>query len=468
MLIRKNTKAFKSIAEILNGAQLRPNREKLIRLYVTRAGSTVKDRISVEAIEGNSTAFYEMNYQSILNSLKSPDHQLHQSDDFPGIYFFRSASNKVWDETPFEFDETVKNEFGDLPDFPVVRKKEKLQKFVLPTSPAKGQPQRIKKQKDGVAKTIAIRAKQPSQPDYKLKHKIEFTNLEKIVIRQPRMSKGEVLNYYSTIASYILPYLEDRPVSIRMHSENSRRAEYENLSALMEKHVDVPEWIERKSLPKHEDLGGMLLCNDKEHLLYYVEQEAIEFKAMTARVKSIQSPDYFLITIDSPESSLEKVIPIAMSCKTVLSGLKLPSFVKTNGTSGLHVYVPLDAKSNYQSCRRVAENICKLIRIRVPDLVSLEGSDNTGFGKVSLSYLVNDELTSVVAPYSLVYGESATVATPLLWEEVNEDLQPDQFNHETIFKRLKAVGDPFKSLFSKKINADALLARLEADYAFLF
>jgi bifunctional non-homologous end joining protein LigD len=128
----------------------------------------------------------------------------------------------------------------------------------------------------------------------------------------------------------------------------------------------------------------------------------------------------------------------------------------------------LDSKSKFETSKAVAEYICKLIRIKVPDLVALSGSDNPGYGKVSLDYLVNEEGRSVVAPYSLVYGESPAVAAPLLWEEVKDDLRSEDFNRETIFKRLKQIGDPFEALFKKRVNADTLLAGMETNYSFLF
>ena len=151
MLIRKNTKMFKTILEIFMTCRDRPDRNQLIRLYITRAGHSVNDRISVEGIQGESALFYEMNYNSILNNLQSSNHQLNVSDDIPGLHFFHSTSNKVWDETPFEFDEAIKNEFESLPDLPAVRKKEKPQKFVFPTGrteskpvPKKAKPYRFK------------------------------------------------------------------------------------------------------------------------------------------------------------------------------------------------------------------------------------------------------------------------------------------------------------------------------------
>ena len=99
--------------------QDRPDRDQLIRLYITRAGSSVNDRISVEGIQGESALFYEMNYNSILNNLQSSNHQLNVSDEIPGLYFFHSTSNKVWDETPFEFDEAIIRNSNLCPSCPL-------------------------------------------------------------------------------------------------------------------------------------------------------------------------------------------------------------------------------------------------------------------------------------------------------------------------------------------------------------
>ncbi len=103
----------------------------------------------------------------------------------------------------------------------------------------------------------------------------------------------------------------------------------------------------------------------------------------------------------------------------------------------------------------------------MPDLVALKGSDESGFRKVSLDYSLNEEGKSAIAPYSLVAGESPTVATPLLWDELKDDLRPDEFTNETVFKRLKRIEDPFASLYRKKINAAELVDRLKENYDFL-
>jgi DNA ligase D-like protein (predicted polymerase) len=467
MQIRKNTKAFKTILEIVTKLQDRGDREKFIRLYITKAGHSINDRINVEAIEGGAGPFYDMNYQTVLGNLKSSNHQLHHSEDTPGIYFFHTSSNKVWDENPFEFDEAIKKEFAPLAELPIMRKKEKADKYVFP-APATILSRPAKNEKGKSVKVQQTVHKGPKQPDYKLKHNIEFSNLERVIFRQPLVTKKDILDYYNQIADYILPYLKDRPQLIRLQEAGGRTASYASLKSLAQGHKEaLPDWIQTTHALKDES-ESLLLCNDKDHLLLYAEIGYVEFNPRHSRTKLLEYPDYIIITIDSPEAGFSKAVDVALITRDILTGLKLPSFVKTDGISGLHIYIPLDAKSDFETCKHVGEYICKLINLKIPALVALEGSEGNTFGKVALNYSVNEDGKTVIAPYSLVNGQSPNVATPLLWDELSQDIQPDQFNYQTIFKRLKQNGDPFAVLFKKKMNAQALFEMLDSNYSFLF
>jgi bifunctional non-homologous end joining protein LigD len=471
MLIRKNTKAFKTILEIVSKCQNRDDREKLIRLYITKAGHTIQDRISVEGIQGETALFYEMNYQSVLNNLQSSNHQLQVSDEIPGIYFFHSTSNKMWDETPFEFDEAIKKEFNSLPDLPMVRKKEKPEKFVFPTgkseaAPPKSKPKKVKATKKADVKLPETKTK---QPDFKLKHTIDFTNLEKIIFRKSKVEKKDILEYYNKIAPHILPYLKDRFLWTRRYLTDIAPLEEMSVEGLFGEFIEnVPAWIPTKSTSRAKGENEMLLCQDREQLLFYVENGCLQFDPCLSKTKSLHSPDYMILVVESPEYELAPAIEIALRTKEVLDGLQLPSYVKTDGMSGMHIYIPLDSKVKFEVSKDAAAYICKLIRLKIPDLITLKESDENGYRKVSLDYSFNEEGKGVVAPYSLVPGESPVVATPLLWDEIREDLHAEDFNHNTIFKRLKQVGDPFEGLFKKKVDADILLDRLEKNYGFLF
>ena len=484
MLIRKNTKAFKTILEIVATCRDRPDRGALIRLFITKAGDSVRERISIEGIQDEAGLFYEMNYQAVLGNLKSSNHQLCHSDEIPGVYFFHSSSNKVWDETPFEFDEVVKKEFGTLPELPVLRKKQKAEKFIFPapkvkteSRPARKGKSHAKKEKVETKKSARVVDLWPKQPEYKLKHEIHFTGLERIAIRGAQLTKRDVLDYYNKIAEYLLPYLKDHPQLIRLHRDGQPVSVNMNIESLaLNCAEEIPDWIRTAPVRKGKAQEHLLFCNDREHLLFYVQIGCLEFHAGLSRlpavasakssVKSPDSPDYIILAIESPDYELARAIDVALATKEIVTGLQLPCFVKTDGTSGLHIYIPLDSKSAFHVSTNAAEYLCKLVRLKIPDLVVLKGSNLHAHGKVTLDYLMNEPGKGVVTPYSLV-AQSANVATPLLWEEVKEGLKVEAFTHETIFKRLKE-GDPFETLFRKKASADSLLEKMEENYAFLF
>ncbi len=221
------------------------------------------------------------------------------------------------------------------------------------------------------------------------------------------------------------------------------------------------------TVARNKAKSELLLCNDRDHLLFYIQHGCLEFDPGLSRIKSLDSPDYIVIVLDGDESELNKTVEVALAARAIIVGLRLPSFVKTDGRSGIHIYLPLDAKSNFKTCKNAAALICKLVHIKSPGLVVFQGTDDV-YGKVVVDYSVNEQGRGVIAPYSLSAGDSPTVATPLSWDEVEAGIRPEDFNTDTIFRRLKKSGDIFESLYKKKMNADDLLARLEEHYSFLF
>jgi len=449
VIIRKNTKAFKTIHQIIAACKDRADRNKLIRLYITKGGHSIRDRINVEGIEGESAFFYNMNYQAVMDNLSSSDRQLNMSDDIPGIYFFHSSSNKIWDETPFEFDKAIEHEFAGLPELPIVRKKEKVEKVSIPSVPSvRSTP--VKKTKSKTKDTSRVSDNDTRQPTFKLRHRIHFSNLDDVVFRNPDVRKRDVLDFYDAIAETMLPHIKDRLVPNLSQQFNLRRNE-------------IPDWI------RWVDQDGIQtpLCNDKDHLLFFVEIGCLEFCVSHSRIKSLAYPDYAILSIDYEESDLSSGAEAARGIHDVLEGLALPSFVKTAPPSAFHVYIPLDAKSNFEHSKRMAEYICKLIKLKLRDVIVLHGIDKRDYGKIILSHELNGKDQAVLAPYSL-NRSSAVVAAPVSWDEITGNLDPDAFTLNTIQKRIKRAGDLFHATSKNKVNAKDVLKRLEQNYSFLF
>jgi bifunctional non-homologous end joining protein LigD len=444
MQIRRNTKAFKTILEIVTSCRDRADRQDLIRLYITRAGQQIADRIAIEGNKSEAAFFYDLGYQAILNNLGSSNHQLYQSDEVPGIYYFHSTISKDWDEAPFEFDTKIKEEYSSLPELPTTREKGKEKEFVLPTQTSKteiGKAKPSKKEKasekesPAPGKATMFINRGPKQPDYKLKHEIEFSDLDRLAFRNPQVTKKDVLDYYEKMSEYILPYLKDREHDVRPKKEIR----------------ESPSWIKSS-------------INDKENLLFYVEHGAVEFDVSPSKK---DNPDFTIVVIDSG-SEFVKAIDVANHAKMIFDGLKIPSFIKTDGVSGLHVHIPLDGESDFEASKNFAEYLCKLMKLKIPDLVTLNGAEDYSYGKVTLDYSLNEEGRTVVAPYSIVANTAALVATPLSWDEISEGLKPEDFNYETVVARLKKEGDVMEGFMKKKVNAGEMVERMEESYGFLF
>ncbi|MFO7257891.1 MAG: hypothetical protein DIU61_009360 [Bacteroidota bacterium] len=457
MQIRKNTKAHKSILQIVEECATRPDREKLVRLYITRAGHTLQQRISIDAIQGEADLLYDMTYQTVLNNLKSPNHQLYVSDDTPGIYYFHS-SNKEWDETPFEFDDAVLKLFPSLPEPPATRKKEKAEKYVLPTAP---KTKAVSPAKPAAKKKISEKKSSPAkkaeqQPNYRLKHKILFTNLDSIIFRHPQISKRDVLDYYDKVADHLLPHLKDRPITIYRYRGNGF-SEYTTASSLVADKVELPDWIQTTGTNKEQ----LLLCNDRDHLFFFLEVGVVAFAHRLAKVKSPDRPDYVVITLGD-DTEWPVLADAAHEAKSILDGLKLPSSIKWDGESHLHIYIPLDGKSDFETAHDAAKFICRLLKLKAPDLIILPSTEN-GYNKIWVNYVLNDETTGVVAAYSLA-GNYPGVALPLSWDDITPDLKPGRFTVKEIVKLKKM---PELKYPSKKVDARALLEKLEDLYGFL-
>lgn len=291
-------------------------------------------------------------------------------------------------------------------------------------------------------------------------HELKFTHLDKVYWPEEGITKGEVIEYYNSIHKYILPYLKDRPQSLKR-----------NPNGITDKgffHKDAgdaaPEWVDSielysESADKEIDY---ILCNNKATLLYLNNLGCIEINPWNSRVKSLDNPDYLIMDIDpSDKNTFDDVIDAARVIKDVLDKAGATSFCKTSGASGLHVYVPLGAKYDYEQARSFAEIIASLTLEQLPDTTTMERSLNKRKGKIYLDYLQNKRGQTLASVYSLRPVPGATISTPLDWKEVKHGLSPAQFTMKTLPKRLTKKGDLFKGILMKGIDMAKCLKKLE-------
>jgi len=289
---------------------------------------------------------------------------------------------------------------------------------------------------------------------------LHLTNQEKIYWPEEGYRKKEVISYYDAIAEVMLPYLKNRPQSMHRFPDGI------NGQAFYQKDVDVekiPSWLKTEKVysDSNKEYIDYLICNDKATLLYMANLGCIEINPWNSKIDKVENPDWVVIDLDPEAISFKEVVNTALEVKKTLDKLEIESFCKTSGATGLHIYIPLAAKYDYETAKTFAELIAHLVNKKIPQTTSIVRSPSKRQGKVYLDFLQNHRGQTLAAPYSIRPKPGATVSTPLLWKEVNAKLDPTRFTLKTIFKRLDKTGDLWKPVLGKGYAIHKALEKLQ-------
>jgi DNA ligase D-like protein (predicted polymerase)/DNA ligase D-like protein (predicted 3'-phosphoesterase) len=285
--------------------------------------------------------------------------------------------------------------------------------------------------------------------------KSPLTNLEKLYWPTEKISKGDLLHYYSSIASFILPHLKDRPQSLRRYPEGIKGPVFfqKNLTS-------HPSYITTTSIQQSEKIVHYLLINNEESLLYAVNLGCIELHSFFSRTASLEKPDYLVLDLDPKGASFSDVVLIAQEIHKLLDAIEVPSYPKTSGATGIHIAIPLGAKYTYSQSHQFAEILAMIIHRKLPHITTLERSISKREGKVYIDYHQNNLGQTLAAPYCVRAKPNATVSTPLKWAEVNKRLTPNKFTIKNIPSRLKKLGDLYAPTLGKGIDLQSAIHNL--------
>ncbi|MFZ0598704.1 MAG: DNA ligase D, partial [Flavobacterium sp.] len=312
--------------------------------------------------------------------------------------------------------------------------------------------------------SITEKPKNKMENDYDLKigkTTLHLTNQNKVYFPDDNITKGEIVQYYNEVADLILPYLKDRPQSMNRFPNGI------NGPSFYQKDVDVdkvPTWLKTKKVfsESNDEYLDYLICNDKPTLLYMANLGCIEMNPWNSTIKHVENPDWLVIDIDPEKDDFAEVVKTALTVKEVLDELETECYCKTSGATGLHVYIPLGAKYDYDSIKIFGELLATEIQSRLPETTSLERSIKKRNHKIYIDYLQNRRGQTLAAPYSVRPKPGATVSTPLEWEEVNSKLHPSQFTIKNVMKRFEKKGDLWQPVLGKGANIKKILQKLES------
>lgn len=288
---------------------------------------------------------------------------------------------------------------------------------------------------------------------------VQLTNLDKVYWPKDNYIKGQMIAYYEEMADYILPYLKDKPISLHRFPNGI------DADSFFQKDVDpekIPDWV--KTVPIHAESTGKeidyIVCNDKATLLYIANLGSIEINPWLATYKKPENPDFAVLDLDPNGADFEEVIRVAQLAKEMFDKMDAPAFVKTSGSTGIHIYLNVAKKYDYAIVRDFIQLLTEMLHERFPDTTSIVRDPKKRKGLIYLDFLQNRRGQTIAAPYSLRPKEGATVSAPIHWDEVQPGLDIKSFTIKSMLKRVQEVKDPWAAIWTKPVDIKKALKRL--------
>lgn len=290
---------------------------------------------------------------------------------------------------------------------------------------------------------------------------LKLTNLNKFYWPSEEITKGDTIEYYRQVAPFLLPHLYNKPQSLHRFPDGAGGKSFYHKDM-----TDVPDWVKTEYVESDVPGGRIryLLCQDEATLVYMVNLGALEINPWNSRVGSLEYPDYMVIDLDPLDCPFENVIETALVTHKILQDVDMPHYVKTSGSTGIHIFVPLGAAYNYRQTREFSALICTIINGVLPSTTSMERLPDKRRGKVYLDFLQNTKGKTMASVYSLRPRPEAPVSTPLDWKEVKAGLEPQEYTRDVVIKRLKEHGDLFRPVLYKGIDMKRYLNALSMKY----
>ena len=274
---------------------------------------------------------------------------------------------------------------------------------------------------------------------------LRLSNLDKVFWPVEGYTKGDLLAYYFNVAELILPYLRERPLTMkRMPDGMAGPFFYEKTAP-----SHTPEWIARCPVLSDDSKDGVigyLMVNDLSTLLFVANLGCIEMHPLHSRCATVETPDYFFFDLDPMGASFEDVLIVSRHVRAALGALGLTGYPKTSGATGIQIYVPVEPGWSYDQVRDFVGTLGRTIERADREHVTMAWQIDKRTGKVFIDHNMNRRGANISAVYSLRPEAGATVSTPLLWEEVDEGVTPQDFRIDNVFERFEKLGDLFEGV----------------------
>jgi len=290
------------------------------------------------------------------------------------------------------------------------------------------------------------------------RYTVETSNEDKVFFPDDGITKGDLIEYYKQAAEFLLPHVKDRPIMMRRFPDGIRGESFYQKEA----GDYFPDWITRVEVQKEGGSVTHVVCNNAATLVYLANQASIELHPWLSRADKLDYPDQLIVDLDPPGDDFGLARFAAKVLRELFDELRLKTFLKTTGSRGLHVLVPLDRSANFDTVRDFAHDVARLLVRRHPDRLTIEARKEKRRGRLLIDVARNAYFQSAVAPYSVRAKSGAPVATPLDWDELGEGLDSQRYNIKNVFRRLGRKVDPWEGIARAGRSLEGPRRRLDA------
>lgn len=272
------------------------------------------------------------------------------------------------------------------------------------------------------------------------------------------VTKADVFDYATRIADRMLPFIADRPAVLQRFPDGT------DGEGWYQKHVPkhFPDWIPTVELPKRGGTVRHVVIDSTEALQYVVNQGTISIHVLGGTASEPDVPAELLIDLDPSIDDPAQVVEATAAVRSLLDDLDVTGFVKTSGSRGIHVHLPLRGDAHFDAVRALSNRLAVVLAERHPDLLTVEFAKEDRSDRLFVDVLRNAPAQHAVAPYTLRPKPGAPVAVPLRWDEVDGGWRPQGTPLASLFRRLGALAhDPWEGFDAARLPAADIAERLQ-------
>ena len=344
-----------------------------------------------------------------------------------------------------KYSEITKEGIFRHPVFLRLRDDKEVQDLNESEAAPKAEEKKVTQKSSSVKKTVGIK-------------NVKLTNENKIFWPDEGYTKGDLIEYYQSVKKYILPHIMHRPQSLHRFPNGINEMSFYQKDAA----EHTPDWIETVEVysESNDKIINYIIANDAASMAYLNNLGCIELNVWTSSTDNLDNPDYLVLDLDpSDKNTFDEVIEVAQYIKEIADEAKIDAYIKTSGSTGLHIYIPMNSQYAFDQVKDFAHILMQIVNKKLPEITTLERSlQRRSDKKIYLDYLQNRRGQTLASVYSLRPKPGAPVSMPLEWKEVKKGLKPTDFNIENALPRMKKKGDLFLPVLGKGID---LLKSLE-------